>query len=223
MNLLRTLVTRNWTIKLFSLALATILWVTISRQANSEIGIRIPLEYRNIPPQLEVMGDATNSVEIRLRGAAALIREISAADISATLDLGNIAPGEKIIQLTPANVQSPVGVDVVRVSPSQVKLSLERTTSKSIPVRVLFDGSPDAGVDVQDSVITPAVVVVQGPESRIRRLQSLPTATIHLAGRKVSFTETVDIDLPDPMLRLQSVSSVEVRVRLRESKERGPQ
>src|SRR4051812_12228306 len=122
--------TRNWFAKLFSIVLAALLWMTISRQANSEIGIALPLEYRNIPSQLEVIGDTTNSVEVRLRGPAALIREISARDVSAIVDLASLRPGEKIVQLTPKNVRIPFGIEVVRVSPSQVKVNLEHTISK---------------------------------------------------------------------------------------------
>src|ERR1700757_2818763 len=122
MQMLKEFLTHNWLTKLFSLALATLLWIAIAGQANSEVGMTIPLEYRNIPSKLEVVGDATNSVEVRLRGSAALIREISSRDVSATLDLTAVRPGEKIVQLTYQNVKVPFGVEVVRVNPSQVRL-----------------------------------------------------------------------------------------------------
>src|SRR5436190_148885 len=125
MQTLKEFLTRNWFAKLFSVILATLLWLTISTQANSEVGIVIPLEYRNIPSQLEVMGDTTNTVEVRLRGPSTLIREISPRDISATVDLNGERSGERIVNLTPQNVRAPFGIDIVRVSPSQVKLNLE--------------------------------------------------------------------------------------------------
>jgi len=33
----------------------------------SEVGFEVPLEYRNIPAQLEITGDTANTVEVRLR------------------------------------------------------------------------------------------------------------------------------------------------------------
>src|SRR5215475_3680822 len=110
MQILKEFLTHNWLTKLFALALATMLWIAISGQENSEIGMAIPLEYRNIPSRLEVVGDATNSVEVRLRGASALLREISSRDVSAILDLNGVRPGEKIVQLTYQNVKVPFGV-----------------------------------------------------------------------------------------------------------------
>ncbi len=216
MQVLKEFLTRNRFAKVFSIVLATLLWMTISRQANSEIGISIPLEYRNIPSQLEVIGDTTDMVEVRLRGPATLIREMTPQDISATIDLADAATGEKIVQLTPKNVRIPFGIEIVRVSPSQVRLSLDRTMSKSVPVTATLSGEPESGTEVEIVTINPLTVEVQGPESKVRSIESVPTAPINLAGRKSSFTGIVDLDLPDDTLRLQHLSPVQVHVKLKE-------
>jgi len=150
MRIPREFLTRNWFAKLFSVVLATMLWITISGEANSEIGIIVPLEYRNVPHLLEITGDTTNSVEVRLRGPGTLIKAISPQDISATVDLGGIRPGEKIVQLTQRNVRVPFGVDIVRVNPAQIRLNLERTLSKTIPVLVKISGEPLPGFKVRE-------------------------------------------------------------------------
>jgi YbbR domain-containing protein len=222
MQTLKEFLTHNWFAKLFSIVLATMLWITISSEANSEIGIVIPLEYRNIPPQLEVIGDTTNTVEVRLRGPAALIKEILPRDISATVDLAGLPPGEKIVQLTPQHVRSPFGVEVVRVGPSQVRLNLERTTSKTLPVIVTLDGEAAPGFAVHESASVPASVEVQGPASRVQVIESVPTSPVRIGGKSASFSETVDLDLPDPMVRLQYLSPVEVHVTILPIQQRGP-
>jgi len=216
MRIPREFLTRNWFAKLFSVVLATMLWITISGEANSEIGIIVPLEYRNVPHLLEITGDTTNSVEVRLRGPGTLIKAISPQDISATVDLGGIRPGEKIVQLTQRNVRVPFGVDIVRVNPAQIRLNLERTLSKTIPVLVKISGEPLPGFKVRETSVTPATVEIQGPESKVRSMEAVPTASIKVDGRNADFTETVDLDLPDPMIRIQRLSPVEVRVNIRD-------
>jgi YbbR domain-containing protein len=220
MQTLREFLTRNWVAKLFSVVLAMLLWLTISTEANSEIGIIIPLEYRNIPKQLEVIGDTTNSVEVRLRGPSRLIREISPRDISATVDLGGQHSGERIVNLTPQNVKAPFGVDIVRVSPSQVKLNLELTLTKSVPVEVQLDGEPDPDYEIGKITVTPSSVDIEGPESKVRSIESVPTAAVKVSGLKTSYSGPIDLDLPDPMLRLKFLSPVQVYI---EIKERGAQ
>src|SRR5262245_34593503 len=60
-------ITHNWFLKVVSLMLAVLLWVALSNPATSEIGIEVPLEYRNIPAHYEITGDTTSSVQVRLR------------------------------------------------------------------------------------------------------------------------------------------------------------
>src|SRR5215467_11670869 len=178
MQTLKEFLTHNWPAKVFSLALAMMLWIAIAGRSNSEIGMNIPLEYRNIPSRLEVVGDTTNTVEVRLRGSSTLIREISPRDVSAMLDLSTVRPGEKIVQLTNQNVRVPFGVEVVRVNPSQVRLDLENTVSKTLPVVVQLDGEPAAGFEITGTSVTPQSVEVEGPESKMRVLETMPTSTI---------------------------------------------
>src|SRR5262245_10508278 len=96
MHDLRRLFLQNWFIKLSSLVMAVLLWVAVASRTSSEIGIEVPLEYRNIPAELEVAGQTTNIVEVRLRGASNIIKEISVNDVETTIDLTQSAPGESI-------------------------------------------------------------------------------------------------------------------------------
>src|SRR5436190_17713630 len=95
----------NWFLKVLSLLFATTLWVAVASETSSEIGMEVPLEYRNLAPQLEITGEAANRVEVRLRGQASLIKQISVKDVSTTVDLSSVTAGEKIVPLTPQNVQ----------------------------------------------------------------------------------------------------------------------
>ena len=56
----------NWPLKLFSLLLATALWITIASESTSEIAIDVPLEYRNVPENAEIIGESTNTVAHRV-------------------------------------------------------------------------------------------------------------------------------------------------------------
>src|SRR5213593_1550961 len=120
MHWLQHLVFHNWRLKLFSLVIATMLWAATARESTSEIGVNVPLEYQNVPPNTEVISDTTNTVEVRLRGPSTLIREISPQDISTTIDMGKMTLGsEKILELTAQQVRAPFGVEVVGVNPAR--------------------------------------------------------------------------------------------------------
>src|ERR1051325_9950582 len=94
----------NWLLKIVALVLATMLWMAVANEASSEIGLDVPLDYRNIPPQLEITGDMTNTVQVRLRGSSNVIKGLTARDVSTTIDLSKMTTGEKITALSPLNV-----------------------------------------------------------------------------------------------------------------------
>jgi YbbR domain-containing protein len=203
-----------------SLALAAMLWALVATETSSEIGLEVPLEYRNIPPQLEITGDTTNVVQIRLRGSSNVIRDMSAKDVSTTIDMSKMRPGDRIVPLSPQNVQAPFGAEVIRVNPSSVRFNLERTMRKSVPVIATVLGQPSDGFEVGKVTIEPSRIQVEGPESRVMVLESIATVPIRLDRRQTHVEQSADLDVPDPQIRLSHPGPVNVRVELRRKRER---
>jgi YbbR domain-containing protein len=189
--------------------------MAVANEASSEIGLEVPLEYRNIPPHLEITGDMINTVQVRLRGSSTVIKEITAKDVSTTIDLGKMGRGEKIVPLSPQNVQAPFGAEVIRVNPSSVRFNLERTITKRIPVQPTIVGQPPDAYEVGKVTVNPSVVEIEGPESRVNALTSIATVPIRLERKQTHVEQIADLDVPDPQIRLQHPSPVSVRVELR--------
>src|SRR5438876_2416587 len=140
MHRFRQILFHHWRLKLFSLIIAAMLWAATARETTSEIGVNVPLEYQNVPPNTEVISDTTNTVEVRLRGPSTLVKEISPQDISTTIDMGRMVLGsEKILPLTAQHVHAPFGVEVVGVNPARVRVTLEPTVS--VKLRILPAGT----------------------------------------------------------------------------------
>jgi len=206
---------QNWFLKVVSLLLATLLWAAVSNQASSEIGLDVPLEYRNIPTQLEITGDMTNTIQIRLRGSSNVIKGITAKDVSTTIDLSNMRTGEKIVALSPQNVQAPFGAEVIRVNPSSVRFTLERTVTKTVDIVPTLAGQPVNGFETGQVSVSPNTIEVEGPESRVDALSSIATIPIRLDRKQSSIEQTVDLDVPDPQIRLLHPSAVNVKIEIR--------
>jgi YbbR domain-containing protein len=213
---MKDLLLRNWHLKLISLALATVLWAQVARTPTSEIGVSVILEYENFPEKTEVYGDTTNRVDVRLRGPSSLLRAISAQDVSLSVDMGRMALGqEKVLPLTPDLVRAPFGVEVVRVNPARVRLTVEPTKAKTVRVVPVLEGSPRNGFEAEKTTITPGVIEIEGPESHVREVETVSTTAISLKNKSASFTETVDLDITDPVVRIPKATSVKVEVRIR--------
>ncbi len=215
MQSLRYWITHNWHLKVIALVLAAMLWMAVANEASSEVGLDVPLEYRNIPSEVEITGDMTNSVQVRLRGSSNVLKQITSKDVSTIIDLGKMRTGEKIVALSPQNVQAPFGAEVIRVNPSSVRFSLERTTSKTVPIVPTILGQPMEGYDVGRVLVNPGSVQVEGPESRVNTLSSIATVPIRVDRKQALIEQPVDLDVPDPQIRLQRPLPVNVRIEIR--------
>ena len=83
---------RHLGLKTVALALATLLWLSVAGEHIVERIMRVPLEFRNIPSELEVVGDPPATVDVRLRGSSGLLSRLEGTDVVAVIDLGHRAP-----------------------------------------------------------------------------------------------------------------------------------
>lgn len=206
----------NLPLKLASLALAVVLWFVIAGEKTSERGLNVPVELQNFPQNLELTGDPVNSVEVRLRASPGIIHALGPQEISAQINLAGAGEGERIIHLTAETVRVPFGVRVVKITPSILTLTFERTLQKAVPVRPRLIGRPAAGYEVAEVVSDPPEVRFAGPKSRVQEVESAFTEPVSVEGAEASVVDRVSIGLEDPVLRLQGASRVQVTARIRE-------
>jgi YbbR domain-containing protein len=100
----------------------------------------VPLEYRNMPANMEIVGDLVNRVEVGIRGPRTLISSISPDQLKAHVDLSQSMAGANHIRLTPDNVRAPLGTEITKVAPSSVRIRLEDIKSRSVPVKTHLVG-----------------------------------------------------------------------------------
>lgn len=213
---MKDLLLHNWHLKLVSLALAAALWAVVARAPTSEIGLSVPLEYQNIPPQAEVFGDTADRVDVRLRGPSSMIRTVSPQDVSLSIDITGMRMGqERVLPLSPEMVHAPIGVEVIRVNPAHVRLTLEKTATKVVPIVPKLSGLPHIGMEVEKTIVAPETIEIKGPSSHVLPVDSIHTSAVNLEGRASDFKESVELDIQDPVLRLPKAASVTVEIRLR--------
>jgi len=206
-------------LRIASLALAVALWFFIAGQDTAERGVAVPVELRNVPPNLELTGDAVHTVDVRLRASPGLIESLDPGQVLAAIDLRGAGEGEHIVQLTVDEFRVPFGFRIVKITPSLLTLNLERTLHKTLPVRPRVIGRPEPGYEVVEVRSDPAQIRVLGPKSRVQEIESAFTEPVSVDGADDTVEETVNVGLEDPLLRLEGSSEVKVTVRVREVQE----
>jgi YbbR domain-containing protein len=220
-KILRNLIVRNWELKLLSLFLAFVLWLSLvpEEKTFSEKTLTIPLETHNLPADMELVEKPEPTVDVTIRAANRMINEISAANVFVKLNLSAATVFQQEYPLNESMISLPSGAEVVRVSPAKVRLKLERTEEVLLDIVPTVIGQAMEGYGVSKIEITPPRVLVKGPESKIKEKDKVSTSPINISGLIASTEVEADLILPKPELRLASPRArVRVKIFLEEIK-----
>jgi YbbR domain-containing protein len=203
---------RHLGLKFVALACASLLWLTVAGEHVVERILRVPVEFRNIPAQLEVVGDPPENVEVRLRGSSALLSRLDAGEVVAVVDLQQARPGSRLFHIRNEDVRSPFGVEVAQVIPGTLGIELERTLRRVVPVVAPTEGEPAPGFVVGTVTPEPAKVEIAGPESRVKKMANATTEPVTVTGARDNVRDVVTVGLLDSSVRLVKPQDVTVIV-----------
>jgi YbbR domain-containing protein len=203
---------RHIGLKLVAFALATLLWLIVAGDHLVERSMRVPLEFRNIPPALEIVGDPPTAVDVRLRGSSALLGRLEPRDIVAVLDLGTARPGSRMFHLRTDEVRTPYGVEVAQVVPGTLALDLENSGTRTVPIVPALDGEPAPGFVIGRVTSDPPTVEVTGPESRLKQLTGATTEPVALTGSRARVSDVVTVGITDSAVRLVRAQDATITV-----------
>jgi membrane-associated protease RseP (regulator of RpoE activity) len=205
---------RHIGLKFLSLVLGALIWLLVSGEQIVERALRIPLEFTNLPTQLELVGEPPTVVDVRVRGSSGALSRVAAGELVAVLDLQTARPGQRLFHVTGADVRAPFGIEVVQISPSNVSIAFEPSATKIVPVVPEVGGVPADGYVADTVKSDPATVEVVGPMGAVERLTAAITETVSVAGATEPVTDTVNIGVPDPSVRLREPRSSKVTVNI---------
>jgi YbbR domain-containing protein len=215
LKLIRNLFLRNWELKLLSVLIAFVVWLSLipEEKTFSEKTLTIPLETHNIPADMELVEKPDSTVDVTIRAPNRMINEISAANVFAKLNLSRASIMQQEYPLNETMISIPTGAEVVRISPTMVRLKLERTTELSLDVVPNIIGQAKEGYGIAKIEVQPPRVLVKGPESKFGQKDRVSTSPVDISELTSSTEVEADLILPKPDLRLASPRA-KVRVRI---------
>ncbi len=203
---------RHIGLKLLSIVLASLIWLLVSGEQIVERALRIPLEFTNLPAELELVGDTPDLVDVRVRGSSGALSRVAAGELIAVLDLRGARPGRRLFNLTGSDVRAPFGIEVVQIAPSNVSMVFEPSAMKVVPVVPELDGEPLDGFVVGTVSADPSTVEVIGPASAMMRLTEAITEPVTITEAGSTIVESVNMGVADPSIRLVSPGSARVTI-----------
>ncbi len=115
----------HWQLKLLSLVFAVALWIFVAAEDTGEAVYNVPLDLTQVPPGLEVTALGAETVDVRVHGLRHVLNRMEERELRAQVSLRGARPGDLVLRVRPEDVRVPRGVQVVRVTPSQIRATLE--------------------------------------------------------------------------------------------------
>jgi len=119
------------------------------------------------------------------------------------MDLTGYKSGRHTFSLGPNSFAFPRGVQVIRIQPNPVNLTLAATMTQTLPIKPILENNPPEGYEVLSAQIRPVQVTVKGPYPELAELKFIPTLPIDLSYLKEHTIIATDLDFKHLHLALQ--------------------
>jgi len=205
---------RQLGLKLLAVLIASVLWFTVAGEHIVERSVRVPLEFRNLPQELEIVGNAPDSVDVRVRGASAILSRVQGGEIVAVIDLAIARAGSRLFPIRADEVRAPFGIEVAQVTPSTLALELEKSARRKVPIVPAIDGDPAPGFVVGRWIAEPPSVEIIGPDSRVRQVAEATTELVSVKDANSRVRDNVTVGVADSSVRLVEAQSTNVTVEI---------
>ena len=217
------ILTNNIGWKVLALLIAVALWIAVAREPELATTLAVPIEFKNIPDDLDLGSNVPERVRLELRGPSGRLSRENLADLAAILDLSDARAGEQTYNIRPSSINLPFGVAFYRAVPSQVTLRFDKLATREVEIVLPpFSKGPPAGYRVSAFTLEPSKTRVRGPEERLKNLSHVTLDPVDLSGvvSRAEFHSRVNTG--DPQVRLDAPSSVTLKVTLEKTTQKGP-
>ncbi len=215
----RRIFLHNFGVKLVSLLLAIALWFAVARDPIAEVEMHVPIEFRNLPDQLEIDSASFTEAQVRLRGPERVIHRLESADVRAEVDLSNVHPGERTFDLTARHVHVPQDLEVVQIIPGQFHLSFDSRATRSVDVRPRVTGNFASGMHVAQVTADPSSITITGPRRRVEALEAASTDPVDASGTMTRASFLTQAFVADPLIQVVHPTSIRVTVIMENGRE----
>ncbi len=114
----------NLHLKALALLLASILWLFVMAERDSEIEVNATIEVINLANNLAVSSTLPQFIDLKIAGPKILLMKPSIKKLTVPLDMGNLKPGMVLFTGFEKKIQLPPGVRLTRINPTTLEICL---------------------------------------------------------------------------------------------------
>ncbi len=162
---------------LTALVLALAVWISAVTSTDPteerQYSEPVPIEVIGLDPGLMITNEPADQINVVLSAPRSIWNQLTAdpSTIRATIDLSGLEPGSHSV---PVQVQVSLRpVQIVSHAPRAVTVTLERLSTRTVPINLVTRGDPAIGYQAGLPTLSQTSTVVSGPASMVERVQKV--------------------------------------------------
>lgn len=199
-----------------SMALAFCLWLSLAGLETSLVDFTVGLRLNSLPDNMVIKGEMPKSLTLRLRANAAQMRFLSDRAWSLPLDLSRAREGYNSFPVLADLLNLPRGVEIIDINPGVIEFEVLELSQKEVPVKPLVEGRPAPGFLVENLVLEPAAVTIQGAQEALAQVDRLETAPLAVDGLTQDAVLSIGLSQPEGAVTIVGVKEIQVKVSVSE-------
>ncbi len=149
-----------------AVVMSVTLWLMFAYSPNTVLRtIEAPIEFRNLPPDWELVEQGALGVQVTLEGSEQAIRGIDPSQVAITLNASEPENGVNTYTIDRSDLNLPSNISIERIEPNQVTVTARPLKSVTVPVDVRFTGALPDSVELVEVRAEPDSVTLLIPET----------------------------------------------------------
>ncbi|MDD9301992.1 MAG: TIGR00159 family protein [Desulfobacter sp.] len=187
------------------------IWYVFSRGMSTLSTHEVPIEFIKPDPKLQITQVSASEAKLLISGALPLIKALDPGQINIKLILPDSGAGNKVLPISPKDVMLPPGIQLKKIEPAQVKITLDALVEKELPIQPDWKGKLPKGFIMVRARTIPPVVQVKGGALALNHVSTIFTEKIFLDTLRDSGTIKVGLVLDSPAMKVETGTRVQVQ------------
>jgi YbbR domain-containing protein len=199
---------------ILALAISVFIWAVAQGTSSIQQSLDVPVELVGVEETLVITDQSSDSINIRLRGSRAALRNLVPDQLKYRIDARGGKPGVAVYEVDVDTIEHPNGSSFVGYSPSRIQVRFEKRGRKAVGVRAEVAGTPAPGFHLAGVEVLPAKVWLEGARSQVMRLTEVATESIDIAGLAASEKREARLVLGGGTVWAEQNEPVQVEIRI---------
>jgi YbbR domain-containing protein len=199
---------------ILAIAISVFIWAVAQGTSSDHISFDVPVELTALDESLVVTDQSSDSINVRLRGSRAALRNLQKDALKYRIDARGGKPGVAVYEIDVDAIDHPTGSSFVGYSPSRIQVRFEKRGRKAVGVRAEVVGTPAPGFHLAGIAVLPDKVWLEGARSQVMRLSEVATESIDIAGLAASEKREARLVLGGGTVWAEENKPVEVEIRI---------